>query len=291
MPSEEVTFIQHFARSVFLGQDWRKCFMAFTANFDASGGSSEVAKVVAGYMARVEDWERFDADWRLVLAHDNVPYFHMKEFAHFKCPYADWRGQDTRRANFLARLVGVAADHLRRRASSVVLIKDFNEVDKIYPLSEIFDSPYVLAARTCVAKMRLWMESNDYNEPLRCIFEGGDSDVNKGLLIKRFSMDGFPAPTFEPKRDESGRWHTPFQAADFAAWELLKGMRSAEQGLIRSLRDLRPSLLRLGAIPADDGTFERDDLIRSCETAKWPKRSEIRDTLSHGSNAKGKAAQ
>jgi hypothetical protein len=55
MACKEVTFIQHLARIVFLGRDWRKCFMAFTANFDASGGSSELGKVVAGYVARVED--------------------------------------------------------------------------------------------------------------------------------------------------------------------------------------------------------------------------------------------
>jgi hypothetical protein len=214
----------------------------------------------------------------------------MKEFAHFKGPYADWRGQDARRANFLARLVGVAADHLRRRASAVVLIKDFEEVNQIYPLSEILDSPYVLAARDCAAKIRVWMTGNGYTEPLRCVFEDGDTDVDKGLLIKRFERDGFPSPIFQPKK-ENGLYYTPFQAADFAAWELLKGVRSAEQGLIRSLGDLRKSLQALATIPADDGIYEKDDLITTCEAAGFPKRSAIRDTLSHGPNAKGKTAQ
>ncbi len=253
--------------------------MGFTAYFDASGGSRQVANVVAGYLARVEDWERFDCDWRLVLAHDNVPYFHMREFAHFKGPFMDWQGQDGRRANFLARLVGVCKDHLRCRVSTIVLINDFTEVDQMYPLSELLDSPYTLAARTCAGKIREWMKANQYDEPVEHIFEDGDTDFNLGTLKKRFHSDGFSIPIFKPKKDERGIWLTPFQAADFAAWEFLKAINRAEAGLVKSLRDLRKSLLNLSTIPAADGTYGKEELIRMCKRIGLPVRSSL-DTRS-----------
>lgn len=258
--------------------------MAFAAYFDASGGSGQVAKVVAGYLARVEDWERFDCDWRLVLAHDGVPYFHMREFAHFKGPFKDWHGQDGRRANFLARLVGVCKDHLRCRVSTIVLIKDFVEVDEEYPLSELLDSPYTLASRTCAGKIREWMRANQYEEPVEHIFEGGDTDFNLATLTKRFQSDGFSAPIFKTKKDEKGTWLTPFQAADFAAWEFLKAINRAEAGLVNSLADLRKSLLNLSTIPAADGTYGKEELIRMCKRIGLPTRSVPNE------NAKGKAA-
>jgi hypothetical protein len=253
--------------------------MAFSAYFDASGGSGQVATVVAGYLTSVEAWERFDCDWRLVLAHDNVPYFHMREFAHFRGPFKDWRGQDGRRANFLARLVGVCKDHLHCRFSTIVLANDFSEVDQEYPLSEVLDSPYTLAARTCAGKVREWMKANQYNEPVEHIFENGDVDFDLGMFKKRFQSDGFSIPIFKPKKDEKDIWVTPFQAADFAAWEFLKAINKAEAGLVNSLGDLRKSLLNLSTIPAADGTYGKEELIRMCQRIGLPTRSEIRDRL------------
>lgn len=246
--------------------------MGFAAYFDASGGLSDSAKVVAGYIARVEDWERFDADWRLVLANANVPYFHMKEFAHFKGPYSGWQGQDTRRANFLSRLVSVAKDHLRCRITSIVVTEDFNAVDRDYMLSEGVEGIHALAAKTCARKARLWLEANNYHEPLKLVFEDGDTDANQGLLRTRFKEAGLPVPSFEPKRNEHGAWLTPFQAADFAAWEFLKFTRLAERDMIRSLSDVRKSFMNLSRVPNQDGIYRKADLLKMCRAAGVPRR-------------------
>jgi hypothetical protein len=260
---------------VLMDRDWHKYFMAFVAYFDASGGQSLVGKVVAGYVGRVEQWEKFDFDWRMVLAHDNVPNFHMQEFAHFKGPFEGWKGQDTRRANFLSRLVGVAKDHLSRRITTIVLNEDYREVDQEYALTEVVEGPYALAARTCAGKVRRWMSENGYSEPVKFAFEDGDTDVNIGRLKERFKRDGLSIPEFQPKKDDQGNWFTPFQAADFAAYEFLKASDWADRGLIHSMRDLRKSLLNLSTIPADDGTYVKSDLIALCEKANIPKRNVV----------------
>lgn len=267
--------IEHLARVVFLGRDWRKCYMAFAMYSDASGGLINAAKVISGYIASVEDWQRFDTDWKLTLAHDNVPYFHMKEFAHFKGPYSDWKGQDTRRANFLARLVSVTRDNLRCRITSVVGIKAFADLDREYMLTEGVDGVHALAARTVVRKAREWMNENHRGEPWKVVFESGDTDddATQSLLRVRFKNDGFPIPSFEPKKDENGVWFTPFQAADFAAWEFRKFTQMRDDGFIRSLYDVRKSFMNLSTMRHKDGVYEKADLLKMCKAGGVPRRT------------------
>src|SRR5215469_12365344 len=131
------------------------------------------------------------------------------------------------------------------------------------------------------------MKANQYDETVEHIFENGDTDFNHATLTKRFQCDGFSIPTFKSKKNVKGIWLTPFQAADFAAWEFLKAINRAEAGLVKSLGDLRKSLLNLSTIPAADGTYGKEELIRMCKRIGLPTRSEIRD--GQQSNTKGNA--
>jgi hypothetical protein len=45
-------------------------------------------------------------DWRILLLLHDVPYFHMREFAHSVGPLTGWKAYENKRATFL----GKAAD-------------------------------------------------------------------------------------------------------------------------------------------------------------------------------------
>jgi len=66
----------------------------YTAYFDESGSPVEgKALVVAGYVASVEQWLKFDDEWRETLACEGVKRFHMRDFAHsLKVGWATRRG-------------------------------------------------------------------------------------------------------------------------------------------------------------------------------------------------------
>lgn len=90
--------LEHVARSVHTNGEWPKTlFVMFTPYFDCSrSGQGDGIVVVSGWLSTVEKWEQFTFDWKLVLARFNVPYFHMKEFAHSVIAYAEgWKGEET----------------------------------------------------------------------------------------------------------------------------------------------------------------------------------------------------
>jgi hypothetical protein len=73
---------------------------------DGSGGVDIGASIVSGWLSEVYQWELFDYDWRILLAQYDLPYFHMKEFAHSKGPFTNWKDEPNKRENFLRKAIG-----------------------------------------------------------------------------------------------------------------------------------------------------------------------------------------
>jgi hypothetical protein len=270
--------VRHLAQSVFLGHDWRKCIFAmYTGYFDASGDLTDVGFVVSGYVATVEDWERFDGNWRIALAHDNVPYFHMKEFAHFKGPFEGWQGQDSRRANFLGRLADIISETARRGFSTAVTNQVFNEVNEEYCLEEHFGNPYAFCGLNCAVHTRRWLRNKKYEVPVKYIFEYGDQGWHH--LEKSFERSHFPPPIRERKRSKTNPiGPTPLEAADFAAWENLKATRTAEFGNLLSMGHLRKSFASLMNITDNEwGIYTHKHLVDLCKKLRIPLRKNLGD--------------
>ena len=60
----------------------------YTVYGDASGSESrEKATVVACFMNLANNWVDFDERWRKMLKEYEVPYLHMREFAHSVGPF------------------------------------------------------------------------------------------------------------------------------------------------------------------------------------------------------------
>lgn len=257
--------------------DKSNLFGMFTCYFDASGGVDRGRTIVAGFIGQVSQWELFDVDWRLLLAKYEVPYFHMKEFAHSTGPYKSWKGIETKRANFLRMAAETIANHVHRGFSCTVEHNTFNEVNREYRMSEEVGNPYTLAARTCIAQANLWVGTSRRGIPIEFILDEGDKGAGALVnVIERHNKqasgnDIIPIPIFKPSRDrpDGRKGLTPLQAADFAAYEYLKAY---EVGPEEPIYKYRRSLVALSGIAGQPGRYLRDDLIKMCESAGVPKR-------------------
>lgn len=245
----------------------------FTAYFDASGGRDRGIIVVAGWLSTVARWERFDTDWRLLLAQYDLPYFHMVEFAHSKGPYEDWEGRENKRTAFLRKAVDIIRANVDHGFCCLVRHSEFDQVNARYRLTEDFGNPYSLAARSCIAEANKWFRKRKRTDEVQVQYIFDDGDKGKGLLISFMEKEkpGLPLPTFKPSRDRQGmKGLTQLQAADFAAYELLKAHDVREGG---AFHKYRRSMVALAQIPAWRKQYTKAGLVSLCRLREIPVRN------------------
>jgi hypothetical protein len=88
---------------------------------DAAGGKDHGFIVVAGYLSTYEKWLAFNREWNILLGTVDLPYFHMKEFAQSRGPFADWKDDErgSSRDTFCGRSrVLLSSKYTRRWASA-----------------------------------------------------------------------------------------------------------------------------------------------------------------------------
>lgn len=170
-----------------------------TSYFGASGGAEHPIVIVAGYLSTVGRWERFDTDWRKVLNRRefNVPYFHMKEFAHSTTAFRDWKGDERRRRRFINALISVIIRHCKAGFACAIESEVWDRMNTTYPLTELFGCAYALAGRDCVNKTHHWAENIHHYQrnEVRCVFEDGDK--GKTDLLRVIGEAHKPLPIFE----------------------------------------------------------------------------------------------
>jgi len=237
-----------------------------TSYFDASGGQEHEFIIVAGYLSTVGKWNKFDTEWRRVLARAefNVPYFHMWEFAHSERVFKGWKGEENRRRRFINCLVGLIGEYALAGFACGIEKSVWDDLDRKYTLSDSFGCPFALAGRDCVNKAHYWGEAMHHygRNEIRAVFEDGDD--GKGDLMRVIKEAQKPNPAFEPGRPKPKLNHpgtTPLQAADFAAWELLKATKVGDL----PLQELRVSLQKLSkAVPVSWTQYKESDFMALC---------------------------
>lgn len=241
----------------------------FTAYFDDSGSpDSGICLGVAGFVATPEKWVEFEKAWHSVLTSYGIGYFHMREYAHSVGQFKEWKGKEGKRRTLLKKLIKCLNGRVNMSFSSAVVLKEYNEVDALYPMHEAMGYPLALCGRTCSAKINSWRKRRKITEEVEIILEAGSKHA--GDLVRLLKRDGQPTPTFKDKKAFGA-----LQAADFIAWENTKAVTEFEMGTINGLQDLRKSLSALGSIPNDWGVYTRRDLIKSCGLIPLPLRSEL----------------
>jgi hypothetical protein len=218
--------LEHLGRSLLLSRYGpESIFAMMTCYFDESGGVDLGWIFACGYAASVRQWERFEIDWKILLAKYDVPYFHMTECAHFEKHFAKWKNNQSARSCFLRDAAEIVRQNVRHSFVALVSYEIFAAADLYYKLSEIFKSPYSLAGRACVEAAHEELKTG-----MECVFADGCPD-KEGLIR---SMMAYPPyreiPSFKSPYDSksSDQWPegrkgvVPLQAADFLAYESRK---------------------------------------------------------------------
>jgi hypothetical protein len=274
----------HLARSVLGARYHSKdaLFAMLTCYFDEAGGSDIGYTVVAGWAASVEQWDRFEADWRIFLAKYDVSHFHMKQYAQSSGPFRKWKGGqwEGTRKNFMRDAAHIILSNAQRGFISLVPHESFAEIDRRYKLRDFFSSEYAFVGRACVAGANQWW-NRTRSSPLdmKYIFEDGGPD--KGGLIQ--SMTAFPpylpSPAFEPSRNiaPSRKWPQgrtgviQLQAADYLGYEIRKLLMDVD--IIKTgERTFRRSLLALRGIQIDRCLYTSERIETMCKAGNIPSR-------------------
>ena len=116
MPFVSVKYspLEHFGRSV-LGLRYSKktLFTMLTSYFD-EGYKDGLFTCVCGWASTVEQWDGFEADWKLFLASYRVPYFHMEEYAQSVGPFKKWKGLKVIRRKFCQDAAEIICSRVKR---------------------------------------------------------------------------------------------------------------------------------------------------------------------------------
>jgi hypothetical protein len=237
---------------------------------DEAGGKDHGFIVVAGYLSTFARWEAFTQEWNQLLVAYDLPYFHMKEFAQSKGPFAKWKDNEGKRTAFLSCAAAIIRNHVERGFASIVEFSSFQRVNELYHLDRAFGVPYSLAGITCVEKVSDYLGTH---HGVEYIFEDGDK--GKGKLMEVMGQQGHSLPIFHPSRDKCDKRGRiikgviPIQAADFAAYELRKVFKDDPTESWPIYR-YRKSLQELAGVPSDEqdwGRYSEADLIALCKKA------------------------
>lgn len=254
--------------------------MALTAYFDAGGHQQDQKYlVVAGFAASVEMWLEFDRSWTERLRRDGLDYFHAVEFAHSYGQFASgWREDEPRRRALSSDLMDILKRNVSRKFMSVTINEALDDKMNDETKSQFHINAYSLGGRTCCARLREWLEEEQWKTALELVFE--DGDIGKGLLSKTLLRDGFPEPLFKPKKDrllKSGlieRGAVPLQAADWLAYETFLATKRGN--------DIRWAMQEFETTPGPGGIYEARDLERLEKVLNSPIDEIIEGTLWNG---------
>ena len=251
--------------------------MLYAAYFDASSDRADFPVLtVAGAVAPVKKWSRFEHQWKAVLAVENVSEFHATDFHASKGEYRNWKGDTARRGAFLRRLQKIIKDNTNKLFIASVELDAWSEVNRDYCLEEFFHSPYAWAGRAVVEGVMEWAKRKCTSLP-QFIFEDGDKGW-EGLLLLCARLNVVPKRLPKPSA-------TPCQVGDFLAWKTritatnaLRGLDKLARGtgadrdnaisIVREVHSLNKQIVR----PVKNGVFSVDTLRTNCIKFKIPKR-------------------
>ncbi len=291
--------LEHLARSIWGARYLGNWISMLVAYFDESGVQQrEIGGllIVSGWIASVAQWERFEFDWKLFLAKYDVPYLHMKEYAHSVGPFTKWKGKEGTRRNFINDAADIIRNTIQAGFACGVSEQVFDQTDSVYELRSKFSSPYALAGRSCASMAVEWHRKNNrgLSHDIRYVFE--DRDQDKGGLFHAMTevVPAMPSPIFEAGRDQkpSQKWPdgrkglVQLQAADFLAYEWGK-FGSDGRELMRGTRQVRNSMNALPANKVRRIFITSRHLTFFCRGLNIPKRTVVDSSRA---NAKGQTA-
>jgi len=264
------SLLRHIGKAVYFGSYRDSQFMAlFSAYFDASGNKRKTVLTVAGFVSRVEKWDRFNEQWKAILKSEGVSSMHMTDFASSLGEFTSWKGQSERRKTFVAALANCIRRNTNKGFGNSVILKDYKSIDRDFTLHERVGQPYTLCARTCFGGLRRWAKKKKINPERILVFvEHGDED--QGELVNHAREDGFKIAALS-KEDA-----VAFEAGDMAAWKFRTAIHNAAYGPMAGIEDaanIIRSLDPIKAVVQRSTVFNAEELQLVCRRDNIPGRA------------------
>jgi hypothetical protein len=178
---------------------------------------------VAGYVADIDRWKRFEWLWNDVLEGYEVPYLHMKEWWDRDGNiYRNIKSDPEREANFFGDLIQTIKDTMLCAVSASIRLRDlraFNERERLDL------NAFAFGLYACIIELRPKFPNDEIQIIIDKITK---PQKHIGLAVQYAEMDTFAdlradeLPITPLGKDESFKTILPIQAADFLAWEVRK---------------------------------------------------------------------
>jgi hypothetical protein len=200
---------------------------AFKAYLDDSGDEIDPqhsACSLAGFLGTFDAWVVFEREWRRLLAEElNIPWLHMKDFAHYQKPFDHLNAAD--RIKILKALIKTIKECGLTAFGVTIRLPDLRRfnAERNRDLEAL-----PLALYVCMNDIYVedpWREVemilDGFNKPYRVIQKA------KAYAAGHWSDDVSQNTTCLPlKGDQNYKNVLPMQAADFIAYELKKNVES-----------------------------------------------------------------
>lgn len=98
------------------------------AYFDETGHDDDQhTKIlgIAGCLTAPEIWRKIDKQWKTALQSENLPYFHMREYAHSQGIFKGWKNDENRRRKIYSKLWDIISNRGIMPLGCFVELEDF----------------------------------------------------------------------------------------------------------------------------------------------------------------------
>jgi hypothetical protein len=228
--------------------------LMLTANLDETRHSADKNQKfvgMAGLFASAKNWEQFERQWNKTLHTYEIPYFHVKDFAHSRGFFEDWKGKEYKGRNLFVELIQAILDAKAIPFGSTIPMEIFKQKPEC--LQNANDNPYFLAffVSALILVQKLYPLCS-FGETVTTVFAEQQEFQRKALRIfERLKIDMpevgelFDSPVFRPMHKLA-----PLQAADLVAYEAHK---EAERQLYRPNDKPRWGWIKLDEIHKTNG--------------------------------------
>jgi hypothetical protein len=252
--------------------------LSYTAYFDLSGEHSGFPVIsVAGAVAPVKKWIRFEHEWNAALNKEGIKEFHATDFAASRGEFKNWENDKPRRGRFLNVLGEIMRRNTNKFAMASMEMEEWDSVNKDYQLEEKYHSPYAMCGCRVVLEIKEWSRKNK-RPHVEYIFEDGDKGW--GGLVSLCELEGGITPIRLPKKKA-----IPCQAADLLAWKTRISCANMKFHSEKVIAARFPDLVNFNALMAESASldkilvrpgvpavFSRAALLRNCKRWGIPKR-------------------
>jgi len=260
---------------------------------------------MAGFVAPAELWDAFGHYWQTVLDMFGLKEpFHMKDFAHSRGQFKQWKGKEERRKALYGALVAGIVTFNPIPVGAIISIEAFRSLSQ--KQQSMFLDPYYVAFQKCSRGAASTGMFSEPSEPVAMVYSyNAEFGATKTREVYSVNQSGRAEQLWHTMKASTdfGQWmgsyasSTPgdrvhLQAADLFAYELSKEF---ENLLVRPQDPmrwgLRQILEKLASPYAMIALLDRLELLRIVKESNWPCKEgtdEIQDTEKQMNSARAR---